>query len=81
MLGKKKLRTDLPPLDIRKKAVKGMFGRTKFVKRSKGEQRKVKAKLRKQYPDRYFVDDLHEWNSVKEDDGCDIEAFVAFWDD
>ncbi len=79
MLGRKKLRKDLPALDIRKKPVKGMFGRTKMVTRSKREQREVKAQLMKQYPDRYFVDDLHEWNSVEED--IDIATIMAFIDD
>ncbi len=67
MFGRKRLRKDLPPLYIREKPVRGMFGRTKMVRRSIREQRKVKAELMKQYPDRYYVDDLHQWNSVRKD--------------
>ncbi len=82
MFGRGKLRKDLPALDIRKKQVKGMFGRKKLVARSKREQRKVKNELMKQFPDRYFVDDLHDKNSVSVKDWVDdIEAFVALWDD
>lgn len=61
----KKLRKDLPAIDISKKKEKGLFGREKIVPRSKKEQRKLKAELIKQYPDRYFVDDLGEYNSIK----------------
>ncbi len=79
---RKKPNRKLPPIDIRKKEEKGLFGRTKLVPRPKREQRKVKTELMKQYPDRYFVDDLRDRNSVKQED-CpdDIEAFVALWDD
>lgn len=62
---KKKLRDDLPAIDIRKKPVKGFFGKTKWVPASKREQRKIKELLMQKYPDRYYVDDLNEWNSVK----------------
>jgi hypothetical protein len=82
---KKKLRDDLPAIDIRKKPVKGLFGRTKWVPTSKREQRKMKEQLMKAYPDRYFVDDLNEWNSIKGRDKLswidDIESFDAFMDD
>ena len=61
---KKKLRDDLPAIVIRKKPVKGFFGKTKLVPASKKEQRQIKAKLMERYPDRWFVDDLNEWNSV-----------------
>ncbi len=64
MFGSKpKLRRDLPPIDIRKKQVKGLFG-PKMVAASKREQRAMKAELMKTYPDRYFVDDLNERNSI-----------------
>ena len=65
---KKKLRDDLPAIDIRKKPVKGFFGKTKWVQASKKEQRKIKAQLMVKYPDRCFVDDLGEWNSIKPKD-------------
>lgn len=43
----------------------------------------MKAALMKKYPDRYFVDDLKEYNSVKQDlSWIDrIEEFDAFMDD
>lgn len=81
----KKLRKDLPAIDISKKKVKGFFGRAKIVPRSKKEQQKLKAELIKQYPDRYFVDNLGEYNSIKPGDKLswidDIEAFDAFMDE
>lgn len=64
---KNKLRKDLPPICINRKQEKGLFGRTKLVPVSKREQRKIKKILSEKYPDRYFVDDLNEWNSVKKD--------------
>lgn len=84
MFGKKpKLRRDLPAIDITKKPVKGMFGRTKMVPTTKKEQRQMKAVLMKKYPDRYFVDDSKEYNSVKHDlSWIDrIEGFDAFMGD
>ncbi len=84
MLSKKaKLRKDLPPIDIRKKTVKGFLGSKKMVPMTKKEQKKVKAELMKKYPDRYYLDDLNEWNSVDEED-CLLdhpEIFEAFMDD
>lgn len=81
----KKLRKDLSAIDISKKKVKGFFGREKTVPRSKKEQHKLKAELIKQYPDRYFVDNLGEYNSIKPRDELswidDIEAFDAFMDE
>ena len=81
----KKLRKDLPAIDISKKKEKGFFGREKIVPRSKKEQRKLKAELVKRYPDRYFIDDLGEYNSIKPRDELswidDIEAFDAFMND
>lgn len=81
----KKLRRDLPAIDISKKKAKGFFGRAKIVPRSKKEQQKLKAKLIKQYPDRYFVDNLGEYNSIKPRDELswidDIEAFDASMDE
>ncbi len=80
---KNKLRKDLLAIDIWKKPVKGYFGETKWVPASKKEQRQIKAELMKKYPDRYFVDDLREWNSVDYDlfwiDR--MEYFEAFMDD
>lgn len=76
---KNKLRRDIPAIDIRNKKVKGFFGGTKLVPRSKKEQRKLKYELMKQYPDRYFIDDLHEKNSVDPLAWIDaIEMFDAF---
>ncbi len=84
MFGKKKLRKDLPAIDIRKKTVKGFFGATKIVPRNKREQRKIKEQLMKQYPDRYYIDDLGDWNSIKYDSLAwidRIEEFNAFFED
>lgn len=84
MFGKKnRLRKDLPAIDIRKKPVKGFFGGTKWVSASKKEQRQMKAELMKKYPDRYFVDDLKEWNSIDYDLSWidQMEYFEAFIDD
>jgi len=69
MFGKRKsLRKDLPAIDISRKPAKGWFGRTKLVPTTKREQRAIKKKLVEQYPDRYFVDDLNEWNSISRKD-------------
>ena len=61
---KRRMRKDLPAIDIRKKPVKGLFGKTKLVPTTKKEQRRMKEKLMKQFPDRYYIDDLREWNSI-----------------
>lgn len=67
MFGRKqKLRNDLPAIDLRKKPIKGLFGKVKWVPTTKKEQRKMKALLMKRYPDRYYADDLKEWNSYDE---------------
>ena len=62
---KNRLRKDLPAIDIRKKPVKGLFGKTKWVAASRKEQKKIKEVLMEKYPDRYYMDDLNEWNSIK----------------
>ncbi len=84
MFGNKpKPRRDLPAIDITKKPEKGIFGRTKMVPTTKKEQRQMKETLMKEYPDRYYVDDLKEYNSVKQDLSwidC-LEEFDAFMDD
>lgn len=65
MFGKrKKLRKDLPAIGISRKQAKDWFGRTKLIPTNKREQRIMKKKLMEHFPDRYFVDDLHEWNSI-----------------
>ncbi len=87
MFGRKsKLRKDLPAIDIRQKQVKGFFGRKKLVYRSKKEQRLIKQALMKQYPNRYYVDDLNEWNSIRGKDADlawidEIEAIDALFID
>lgn len=81
----KRFRKDLPPIDISKVEVKGLFGKKKLVPRSKREQRKLKRELMQQYPDRYFIDDLNEKNSIKPRDELswidDIEAMDALFND
>lgn len=61
---RKALRKDLPAIDISRKQAKGWFGRTKLVPTTKREQRKIKVKLMELYPDRYYVDNLNDWNSI-----------------
>lgn len=85
MFGKKdSLRKDLPAIDLRKKPVKGLFGRTKLVPTTEREQRKWKKSLMERYPDRYYVDDLCEWNSISGKDADlawidEIEAIDALF--
>ena len=83
-LGKKnRLRKDLPAIVINKK-VNGLLGGTKLVAVAKSEQRKTKKILMEKHPDRYFVDDLNEWNSIKGDKLAWIdrlEEFDAFMND
>lgn len=62
---KNRLRKDLLAIDIRKKPVRGLFGKTKWVAASRKEQKKIKEVLMEKYPDRYYMDDLNEWNSIK----------------
>ncbi|MDO4501420.1 MAG: hypothetical protein Q4B60_09165 [Erysipelotrichaceae bacterium] len=82
MFGRKKYRKDLPAINITKKEVKGIFGQKKLVPRSKKEQRELKRKLMEQYPDRYFIDDLREANSIDPLDWIDrIEAINALFFD
>lgn len=85
MFGKKKLRKDLPPIDISKKKVKGLFGKTKLVPTTKKEQRELKAMAIKEYPDRYFIDNLKEYNSISPSRAAtmwidEIEIWDAFLD-
>lgn len=80
LFGKKKYRKDLPAIDISTVEVKGLFGRTKVVPRSKREQRKLKRELMQQYPDRYFIDDLKEKNSIKPIDEFSWIETLALYD-
>lgn len=86
MIGrKKKLRKDLPAIDISRKPVKGWFGKTKLVPTSRREQREIKKILMERYPERYYVDDLNDWNSIspKEIELAwidEVEAIDAFFD-
>ena len=87
MFGKRKaLREDLPAIDITKKPVRGLFGRKKYVHTTKKEQRQIKKTLMEEYPDRYYVDDLKEWNSISPAEMelrwiDEFEAFDAFFSD
>ena len=79
---RKSPRKDLPAIDISRKPAKGWLGRQKLVPTTKREQREIKKKLMEQYPDRYYVDDLNEWNSISRKDIelawiDEIEAFDA----
>lgn len=68
----RKMRDDLPPFDIRKKPVKGFLGIKKMVPTTKFEQRAIKNYLMNKYPDRYFLDDLNEFNTLPESDDSEI---------
>lgn len=87
MFGKKKvLRKDLPAIDISKKPVRGLFGKEKYVPTTKKEQRQIKKALMEEYPDRYYIDDLKEWNSISPTEMelrwiDEIEAFDALFFD
>lgn len=63
------LRKGFPVIYISKKKEKSLFGREKIVPRSKKEQRKLKAELVKQHPDRFFGDNLGWYISIKHGDG------------
>ena len=46
----------------------------------------IKKELMKQYPDRYYIDDLNEWNSIRGKDADlywidEIEAIDALFSD
>lgn len=86
MFGKKnRLRKDLPAINITRKSVRGLLGKTKWVPASRKEQRKIKEKLMKKYPDRYYIDDLNEWNSIRQNDPLswidELEMIDAIMDD
>lgn len=82
---KNRLRKDLPAIDIRKKPVRGLFGKTKWVAASRKEQKKIKEVLMEKYPDRYYMDDLNEWNSIKPADDLswidELEMLETMMDD
>ena len=65
--------------------MRGLFGKIKWVAASRKEQKKMKAKLMEKYPDRYYMDDLNEWNSTKQTDDLswidDLEMLEAMMDD
>lgn len=82
MFGKKK-EPELPPIDIRYKVVKGLFGRKKKVRTTKKEQREIKKHLSQHNPNLKFIDDLNDKNSIKVDELAwidRIEEFDAFFD-
>lgn len=72
---------ELPPIDIRYKIVKGLFGRKKKVATTKKEQREIKHRLMATNPNLKFIDDLHDKNSIEVDELAwidEIEAIDAF---
>lgn len=82
MFGKKK-KPELPPIDIRYKIVKGLFGRKKKVPTTRKEQREIKKHLLQHNPNLKFIDDLNDKNSIKVDELAwidRIEEFDAFFD-
>lgn len=60
---KPKLRKDVPAIDIRTRTVIGLFGKEKEVVLSPRKQKKIKKELMKYFPDRFYLDDLGQWNS------------------
>lgn len=84
MYGIKKKQPEIPPIDIRYKIVRGLFGRKKRVATTKREQREIKKRLLAKNPTLKFIDDLNEKNSVKVDDLAwidEIEAYDALFND
>lgn len=77
MFGKRK-EAELPPIDIRYKVVKGLFGRKKKVATTKKEQREIKKRLLQYNPNLLFIDDLHEKNSEKIDELAWIDRIEEF---
>lgn len=77
MFGKKK-EPELPPIDIRYKVVKGLFGTKKKVATTRQEQREIKKRLLQYNPNLLFVDDLHEKNLVKVDELAWIDRIEEF---
>lgn len=74
----KKKELELPPIDIRYKVVKGLFGRKKKVATTKKEQREMKKRLLQYNPNLLFIDDLHEKNSIKVDELAWIDRIEEF---
>lgn len=74
----KKKEPELPPIDIRYKVVKGLFGTKKKVATTRKEQREIKKRLLQYNPNLLFVDDLHEKNSVKVDGLAWIDRIEEF---
>ena len=60
---KPELRKDVPAIDIRTKTVIGFWGKEKEVNLSPRNQKKIKKELMKYFPDRYYLDNLGQWNS------------------
>ena len=60
---KPELRKDVPAIDIRTKTVIGFWGKEKEVDLSPRKQKKIKKELMKYFPDRYYLDNLGQWNS------------------
>lgn len=66
MFGKIKPNKKLPAINLMYKEGQGLFG-PKKVKTTRREQRAMKKELIKQYPDRYFIDKLGDYNSIDPD--------------
>ena len=84
---KPELRKDVPAIDIRTKTVIGFLGKEKKVNLSPRNQKKIKKELMKYFPDRYYLDNLGEWNSYvprnrrSRDGYYDDRHLVDFFDD
>lgn len=78
MKNKKEPAIKLPqPINLRYKCVYGFFGRRKIVPTSLAEQKRLKKKIQKIFPDNLFYDDLNEENSLE---AVDSDTSINVWD-
>lgn len=74
----KRKEPELPPIDIRYKVVKEVFGRKKRVPTTKKEQREIKKYLSQHNPHLKFIDNLNEKNSIKIDELAWIDRIEEY---
>ena len=78
MKNKKESTIKLPqPINLRYKCVQGFFGRKKIVPTSLSEQKRLKKKIQKIFPDNLFYDDLNDESSLE---AVDSESSINVWD-
>ncbi len=76
---KPELRKDVPAIDIRTKTVIGFWGKRKEVRLSPRKQKKIKKELMKYFPDRYYLDNLGQWNSYIPRDQRGGDDPYSYW--